>query len=182
MGVDLVEQPVSEKNRAAMTRLAARFIVPIMADEALHGPEDAFDLATRAAADVFAVKIAQSGGLQAARKVANIAEAAGIGLYGGTMLEGATGTIASAHLFASMPQFAWGTELFGPLLLTEEILTEPLDYAEFSLRVPSEPGLGVTLDESRLGFFRRDNAERRRLILPGSLAGQTKKPEKDPPE
>ncbi len=47
VGVNLVEQPVAEKNRAAMARLAARFLVPIMADEALHGPEDAFDLATR---------------------------------------------------------------------------------------------------------------------------------------
>ena len=148
------------RNRAGMARLAAASRIPIMADEALHGPETAFDLAAHAAADVFAVKIAQSGGLFAAAQVAAIAEAAGIGLYGGTMLEGAVGTIASAHLFATFPQLEWGTELFGPLLLTEEILAAPLDYSEFSLAVPTGPGLGIEIDEARLARFRRDRAGR----------------------
>lgn len=159
-GVDLVEQPVPRWNRAALARLTARFTVAVMADEALHGPEDAFDLARAAAADVFAVKIAQSGGLHAAGRVAAIAGAAGIGLYGGTMLEGGVGTAASAHLCATFPRLEWGTELFGPLLLSEELLAEPLRYEDFALVVPDGPGLGVALDEDRVAFFRRDGASR----------------------
>jgi muconate cycloisomerase len=155
-GVDLVEQPIASSNRRGMARLVANSRVPIMADEALHGPETAFDLASHAAANVFAIKIAQSGGLFAAGRVAAIADAAGIGLYGGTMLEGAVGTIAAAHLFATLPHLEWGTELFGPLLLAEEVLTEPLDYNEFSLKVPTGPGLGIKLDEARISRFRRD--------------------------
>ena len=58
------------------------------------------------------------------------ADAAGIGLYGGTMLEGAVGTVISAHAFATFANLQWGTELFGPLLLTEEILREPLDHSD----------------------------------------------------
>ena len=104
------------------------------------------------------MKIAQSGGLFAARDVAAIAAAAGVGLYGGTMLEGAIGTVASAQLFASLPRFEWGTELFGPLLLTEEILAEPLDYSDFGLSVPTGPGLGIVIDEEKLARFRRDEA------------------------
>jgi len=159
-GVDLIEQPIARGNRPGMARLATRFIVPIMADEALRGPEDAFDLAQRAAADVFAVKVAQSGGLHAAARVGAIAEAASIGLYGGTMLEAAVGTVASAHLFATFQTLAWGTELFGPLLLTEEILAEPLAYGDFALRVPNRPGLGIELDDDRVAFFRRDRPAR----------------------
>jgi muconate cycloisomerase len=155
-GVDLVEQPIASSNRRGMARLVANSRVPIMADEALHGPETAFDLASHAAANVFAIKIAQSGGLFAAGRVAAIADAAGIGLYGGTMLEGAVGTVAAAHLFATLPHLEWGTELFGPLLLAEEILTEPLDYSEFSLKVPTGPGLGIKLDEACISRFRRD--------------------------
>jgi muconate cycloisomerase len=155
-GVDLIEQPIASSNRRGMARLVANSRVPIMADEALHGPETAFDLASYAAANVFAIKIAQSGGLFAAGHVAAIADAAGIGLYGGTMLEGAIGTVAAAHLFATLPHLEWGTELFGPLLLAEEILSEPLDYSEFSLKVPTGPGLGITLDEARISRFRRD--------------------------
>ena len=105
---------------------------------------------------MFAVKIAQSGGLHAGRDVAAIADASGVALYGGTMLEAGVGTAASAHLFATFPKLAWGTELFGPLLLTEEILAEPLDYADFSLGVPTGPGLGIALDEDKIARFRRD--------------------------
>jgi len=160
VGCDLVEQPVAAHARAAMARLAQAFVVPIMADEALTGPHSAYDYAASAAADVFAVKIQQSGGLHAACKVGAIADAAGIALYGGTMLEVGIATAASAHVFATFPKLAFQTELFGPLLVTEEILTEPLHYADFALRVPDGPGLGVTLDMDRVAFFRRDATRR----------------------
>ncbi|WP_447593771.1 muconate/chloromuconate family cycloisomerase [Stenotrophomonas rhizophila] len=157
-GCELVEQPVATS--AALARLVRRFPVALMADESLTGPESAFEIARVHGADVFAVKIEQSGGPFAAQRVAAIADAAGIGLYGGTMLEGAVGTVASAHVFSTFPNLQWGTELFGPLLLTEEILTTPLAYRDFELSVPSGPGLGITLDEDRLAFFRRSGLHR----------------------
>jgi len=163
VGCELVEQPVAKP--AALARLTARAILPVMADESLSGPGSAFDLASSRAADVFAVKIEQSGGLFAAARVGAIADAAGIGLYGGTMLEGSVGTIAAAHLFSAFPQLDWGTELFGPLLLAEEILTEPLVYRDFSLVIPTAPGLGIRLDEERLSRFRRDGSQRRGASL-----------------
>jgi muconate cycloisomerase len=165
VGCDLVEQPIDRLNRAGMARLCAKSAIPIMADEALHGPEDAYDCATRAAADVFSVKIAQSGGLFAAKRVQAIADAAGIALYGGTMLEAGIGTIASAHVFATFAKLPFGTELFGPLLLTEEILAEPLTYRDFELVVPNTPGLGIALDEDRIGFFRRDRSSRNTIDI-----------------
>jgi muconate cycloisomerase len=50
----------------------------------------------------------------------------------------------------------WGTELFGPLLLTEDIVTSPLTYADFEMQVPTGAGLGITLDEDKVAHFRRD--------------------------
>lgn len=153
-GCELVEQPVA--SAAALARLMRRFPVALMADEALTGPESAFKIAKAAGADVFAVKVEQNGGLYNAQRVAAIADAAGIGLYGGTMLEGAVGTIASAQVFSTFADLQWGTELFGPLLLTEEILRRPLDYSDFELTVPDGPGLGIELDEERVAFFARN--------------------------
>jgi len=167
VGCDLVEQPISRFNRAGMARLATRARIPIMADEALSGPASAYDYATHAAAHVFAVKIEQSGGLFAAKQVQAIADAAGVALYGGTMLEGSVGSIASAHVFATFPSLAFGTELFGPLLLTEEILATPLDYRDFSLGVPDAPGLGIALDDDRVDFLRR-GAARATISIPAA--------------
>ncbi|WP_034300507.1 muconate/chloromuconate family cycloisomerase [Herbaspirillum sp. RV1423] len=156
-GCDLVEQPIAAANVEGMARLRQKNRIALMADEALHGPADAYNIAHQGAADVYAVKINQSAGLSGAQQVAAIARAANIDLYGGTMLEGAIGTMASAQLFAGFPSLAWGTELFGPLLLTEEILTEPLVYRDFELMLPTGPGLGITLDEDRIAHLRRDN-------------------------
>lgn len=153
-GCELVEQPVA--STAALGRLVRRFPLALMADESLTGPESAFEIAKTKGADVFAVKIEQSGGLFNAQRVAVIADAAGIELYGGTMLEGGVGTVASAHVFSTFAKLQWGTELFGPLLLTEEILATPLDYSDFELTVPDAPGLGIELDEDRLKYFARD--------------------------
>lgn len=170
-GCDLVEQPISRNNRAGMARLRAAAIIPIMADEALRGPADAYDFAVRGGADVFAVKIEQSGGLVAAKAVQAIADAAGVALYGGTMLEAGIGTIASAHVFSTFDRLAFGTELFGPLLLTEEILETPLDYGDFALRLPSGPGLGIALDEDRIAFLRRDAQPRPTISIAAAQKG-----------
>lgn len=156
VGCELVEQPVASAE--ALARLAGRYPIAVMADESLTGPVSAFAIARAAGADVFAIKIEQSGGLREAQSVAAIANAAHIELYGGTMLEGAVGTIASAHVFSTFHELHWGTELFGPLLLKEEILQTPLDYRDFQLSVPTAPGLGIALDEERVQFFRRDKS------------------------
>lgn len=168
-GVDLVEQPIARTNRSGMARLTALGHVAVMADEALRGPADAFDFARESACDVFAVKIQQAGGPSAAKAVGAIGNAAGIALYGGTMLEGGIGTVASAHLFATFPTLSFGTELFGPLLLTEELLATPLDYSNFSLAVPDGPGLGIILDEAAVAAYRRDRT--RTLITFASAGG-----------
>lgn len=154
-GIDLIEQPTPREHRAALARLAARFIVPIMADEAVTGPEDALELARLGAADVFALKIAKSGGIFGMLRTAAVGDAAGIALYGGTMLEGAVGTIAAAHGFSTLPQLAWGTELFGPLLVKDDIVTERPVFKDFSLHLPQGPGLGLAIDEDKLKHYRR---------------------------
>ncbi len=62
----------------------------------------------------------------------------------------------SGSLFQTfLNRLTWGTELFGPLLLTEEIVTQAPVYRDFQLEVPRTPGLGLTLDEERLAFFAR---------------------------
>lgn len=154
-GVALIEQPLAGYDWEGMRALCDDFDIAIMADEALTGPISALRLAQAGVADVFALKIAQSGGLAKAREVAAIAERNSIACYGGTMLEGAVGTIASAHLFACLPPLEWHSELFGPLLLTEELLEEPLIYREFGLTIPDTPGLGIRIDEAKLRHFAR---------------------------
>lgn len=156
IGCILVEQPVARDRLTALKSLTDGYEIAIMADEALQGPVDAMRVAAARSADVFAVKVCQSGGLKAASDVIAIGRAAGIDLYGGTMLETGLGTAASLQLFSTVPEWQFGTEMFGPLLLTEDILSAPMDYSNFSVAVPSGPGIGVSLDDDKVNFYRRD--------------------------
>lgn len=159
-GCELVEQPVAARSLNAMAELTRSHAIAVMADEALNGPEDSLAVAAKGAADVFAVKIAQSGGLKRAAEVVAIGQAAGLGLYGGTMLETGLSTAAALQLFATVERLDWGTELFGPLLLTADILAQPIIYRDFHVEVPTGPGIGVALDPDKIEFYRRDRAPR----------------------
>ena len=72
------------------------------------------------------------------------------------MLETGVSTAAALQLFATVETLHWGTELFGPLLLKDEILAEPIRYADFCVHLPQGPGIGVALDPDKVRFYRRD--------------------------
>ena len=155
LGVRLVEQPLPAWNLAGMARLRARCTVPLMADECVFSTHEMLDVARAAAADVISLKLVKHGGLLATRKVAAVAEAAGIGLYGGCLLESSIGAAAHLQVFAGLPNLAWGCEHFGPQILADDLVVEPLRFADFHIHLPSGPGLGVTLDPDKLRRYAR---------------------------
>ena len=154
-GVEMVEQPVPGHDLDAMAAISAALPIPVMADESLRTPADALWLATSRAAGIFAVKTTKSGGLRASRAIAEVAAAAGIPCYAATSIESPVGTAASLHAACTSPATAWGSELFGPLLLAEEMLVHPLVYDADGLHLPDGPGLGVELDPAQIRAFRR---------------------------
>jgi muconate cycloisomerase len=154
-GVDLIEQPVPAGEVEWLAEINAALTVPVMADESLRTPTDALRLVKLRAADVFSLKTTKSGGLRYTRQIADVAAAAGVPCHSGTAIEGPIGTAASLHLACAVPAVTYGSELFGPLLMREELLTEPLRYAEGALHLPEGPGLGVELDPAAVVRFTR---------------------------
>jgi len=154
-GIELIEQAIPAREFAGLVRLSQRFQVPMLADEAVQDARDGFALAASGFSGAYALKIAKSGGPCGALELAHVARAAGIGLYGGTMLEGTIGTAAALHAWATLDSLAWGSEMFGPLLLSDDIVSEPLRYHQFGVDLPQGPGLGISLDEDKLNHYRR---------------------------
>jgi muconate cycloisomerase len=156
LGVRLVEQPVPAWNLGAMARLRARpGTPPLLADECVFDAHDMLAVANAAAADAVSLKLVKHAGLLNTRKVAAVAEAAGIGLYGGCLLESSIGAAAHLQVFASLRELAWGCEHFGPQILTDDLVTEPLRFADFEVHLPTGPGIGVVLDEDKLRRYAR---------------------------
>ncbi len=126
-----------------------------MADECVFSPHDMLTVASAGAADVISLKLVKHGGLINTRKVAAVAEAAGIGLYGGCLLESSIGAAAHLQVFSTLRDLAWGCEHFGPQILTDDLVTEPLRFEDFHIHLPTGPGIGVVLDEDKLRRYAR---------------------------
>jgi len=127
-----------------------------MADECVFSAHDMLTVACAAAADVVSLKLVKHGGLLNMRKVAAVAEAAGIGLYGGCLLESSVGAAAHLHGFGSLRELGWGCEHFGPQILTGDLVTEPLRFEDFHVYLPPGPGIGVRLDPEQLRRYARE--------------------------
>ncbi|QDQ98210.1 muconate/chloromuconate family cycloisomerase [Tomitella fengzijianii] len=155
-GVELIEQPTPAEQIEVLAELSRMLPVPIMADESVQTPHDALVVARSEAADVIAVKTTKCGGLRRSREVVAVAKAAGIACHGATSIEGPIGTAASLHFACAEPGIDYGSELFGPLLFAEELLTTPLEYRDGSVHLPDGPGLGVELDIDAVKRFTRN--------------------------
>jgi muconate cycloisomerase len=66
--------------------------------------------------------------------------------------EAGVGTAALLHLAAAIPSLQWGVALTSTYL-RDDILVQPLQYANGHVQVPSGPGLGVEVDEERVRAF-----------------------------
>jgi muconate cycloisomerase len=153
--VEIIEQPVARANHAAMAAMAQRLDNPIMVDEGACSVADMGEVVRHRAADAVSLKLSKSGGIAKAQAIATLAHSAGIALYGGTALDSSIGAAASLQFFASLPALRWGCELIGPLLLTDYLTTEPLVYADFGVRVPTGPGIGLEIDPDKLKHYTR---------------------------
>ena len=157
IGVTLVEQPVPAWNIEAMARLRRRpGTPPLLADECVFDAHDMLAVARAGAADAVSLKLVKHAGLLGVKRVAAVAEAAGIGLYGGCLLESSIGAAAHLHVFAGLRELAWGCEHFGPQILTGDLVTEPLRFEDFHVHLPPGPGLGVMLDPDKLRRYARN--------------------------
>ncbi len=154
-GIDLVEQPTPMKDHAALVRLSEKFHLPILADESVADAKDLYNLAAAGFSGAVALKIAKAGGPIRALEQAAVAQAAGIGLYGGTLLEGTIGTVAALHAWSTLETLQWGTEMFGPLLMKDDIVVKPLNFHSNGVDLPQGPGLGVEINEDKLVEYSR---------------------------
>ncbi|WP_434694891.1 muconate/chloromuconate family cycloisomerase [Pseudomonas sp. Z1-14] len=153
-GIDCIEQPLPMTDHQGAARLRSSSTMDIIADESLVDLRSTFEVARTGAASAVSLKPNRDGGLLASRRIACVAAAAGLKLYGGTSLESSLGTAASLHLYSSLPELQLGSELFGPLRLQTDIVKERLLPRNGGLKAPCGPGLGVVIDEDMVRTLR----------------------------
>lgn len=153
-GVKIAEQLLPASNQAGMARLTQGTAAWVMADESVRSLSDATIVAQMHAADLIAIKVPKLGGITGARDVAAVARGAGIRCFGGGTMETSIGTAAAAHLFGTFHDLA-GSDLIGPIMRTDDVVAEPIVVSDGKFSIPTGPGLGVELDESKISQYER---------------------------
>jgi muconate cycloisomerase len=157
-GVDLAEQPVRSSDYLGMARVQRSVSTPLMAHEGCFSLQDIVTLAELGAIGVVGVNSERPGGVTSALRAIDYAEQRGLGV----VLHNQTLGIASAMQVqlaaARFHALGHAIELFGHVMMEDDLITEPLDYQGGAVSVPSGPGFGVELDEDALGRYARSSS------------------------
>ncbi|GAA1710410.1 mandelate racemase/muconate lactonizing enzyme family protein [Fodinicola feengrottensis] len=143
LGIELVEQPVPAGDLDGLAFVSARVSTPVAADETVWSPADLVEIVRRRAADVVNIKLAKSGGLRPARGLVAVAEASGVQVMVGSMMESHVGIGAAASL-AAVTRTPYAVDLDAAWWLKHSPVTGGPSYEGPDLRLAAAPGLGIT--------------------------------------
>ena len=156
---EFVEEPVKRWDLDGMARVAQAVDTPISSDESNSSIDTVTRIIQKRAADIINIKISKNGGLYRSKKIAALAEAAGIPCIVGGANTYEVGRQACRHFAVStaQAQMGMGSEGCAPAsqskiddvtmrVLTYEDVTAGKGYVEV---IPG-PGLGVALDDEKV--------------------------------
>jgi len=148
--LELIEQPVAAENLAGLAQVRNETSILIAADEAVTGIAAAKAVIEAGAADILVIKPMIVGGLRNGRKLIEMAQAAGLGVFVTTTIDSGIGIAAALHLAATLPEPGLACGLATASLL-EATLVQQLPLVQSGrMYLPSQPGLGVTLNFAAL--------------------------------
>ncbi len=143
-----IEEPLDAYDHEGHAALAAQFDTPIATGEMLTSAAEHGELIRHRAADYLMPDAPRVGGITPFLKIAAQAEQAGLMLGPHFAME------LHVHLAAAYPTEPW-VEHFDWL---EPLFNERLEIHNGRMRVPTRPGLGVSLSEQALAWT-REHAE-----------------------
>ena len=146
----LIEQPLPEDDVRGHAELAKQIRTPVCLDESITSARSAADAIALGACSIINIKAGRVGGYLEAVRVHDVAQANGIPVWCGGMLETGLGRAANVAL-AALPGFTLpGDTSASDRYYRQDVTTQPFVLEDGYVRVPSGPGLGVEPDRDVL--------------------------------
>lgn len=162
LGLLLIEQPLHHQDIVDHARLQAQLETPVSLDESIISPEHARWALEIGACRNINIKLCRVGGLAAALQIHDLCADRGVPVWCGGMGETNIGRAINVAL-ASLPNFALSNDIGASARYFQQDIAEPgfVLGDNSTLVVPTEPGLGVQVDLTRVAAARL-----RHLTLP----------------
>lgn len=148
LDIEFVEQPMAPKYDPELWKLPVDVRRQLAADESLLNESDALRLANRrddedmGACGIFVIKLMKCGGIYSAKRIADIAEIAGVELMWGCMDESIVSISAALHTAFSSPATRY-IDLDGSLDLARDIVSGGFEIENGKMHTTALAGLGV---------------------------------------
>lgn len=151
--IDFAEQPVDKDNFLAMAYVQKRVDTPLMAHEGFFSLNDLTTLVELGAVGVVGINTERPGGVTNALKAIDYAKLRGLGVVLHSQPLGISSAIHTHITAARFHSIDYATELFGHVMIEDDLIVNPLNYHDGMIDVPNGPGWGVELDESALSKY-----------------------------
>lgn len=142
-----VEEVLPPGDLRGLAEVAARTHVPLATGERLIEIDEFAALFASRAVSIAQPDICHCGGLWEAKKIAAMAEAAGIGLAPHNPL-GPIAGVAALHFAVSTANHVIQEEMVGAVPWYFEVVQGPIRMVDGFWQVPTAPGLGIEVDEA----------------------------------
>jgi L-alanine-DL-glutamate epimerase-like enolase superfamily enzyme len=153
-GVDIFEAPLRPHYIDGYQRLKQQGALPITMDEGLVSPVEVEEFIRLGMVDGVTLKLSRSGGLLSAKQQIKRVLDAGLFWLGSGLTDPDVSLAATLGLY-SAHGLARPAALNGPQFLRDDILATPLRIEGDLAYPPAGPGLGVTVDETKLAALLR---------------------------
>jgi O-succinylbenzoate synthase len=143
----MIEQPLGHDDIVDHAELQRGLATPICLDESIRSAHHAEQAIRLRACGIVNIKLGRVGGFREARRVHDVAQAAGVPVWCGGMLESGVGRAHNVAL-ATLPNFVLPGDVSASKRYWERDIVDPpiATTPQGTIRVSEEPGFGYALD------------------------------------
>ena len=153
----LLEQPIARDDIEGLKRIRSCAPCPLSADEGVASIREAATLIREQAVDAFSIKVSKNGGLSKSKRIAEMTHAFGLKVLMNSMFDFGITQAASLQLGCVLPNLLdMGHAYMSVLRMSDDITDFAKNISRSVVSVPSEPGLGVALNEDKLKKYTKD--------------------------
>lgn len=150
----MIEQPLGQDDIIDHAQLQKELRTPICLDESIHSLTDAQTAVQLNSCKVINIKIGRVGGLTEAKKIHDFCAQHGMDVWCGGMLEAGVGRAHNIAL-TTLPFFTMpGDTSASSRYWEKDIITPEVTVDEGVIHVPTDYGIGYSIDHHALNTFR----------------------------